>query len=68
MPRPTGKEDVRPPEKQQHMQHLNAALTKALNAWNPEDGTEVVIRFEATVTPNPGGVSQYRVVLAPPSG
>jgi hypothetical protein len=52
---PTGREDVHPPEKQQHTQHLNAALAKALREWNPQDGTEVVIRFEASVSENPGG-------------
>jgi hypothetical protein len=65
MPRPHGTEDVHPPEKHQHTQHLNSALSKALADWNPEDGSEVVIRFEATVSPNPGGVSQYRCVLQP---
>jgi hypothetical protein len=63
MPRPTGPEDVHPPEKHQHLQHLNSVLSKALEKWNPEDGSEVVIRFEATVSPNPGGVSQYPCVL-----
>jgi hypothetical protein len=62
---PTGREDVHPPEKQQHTQHLNAALAKALREWNPQDGTEVVIRFEASVSENPGGVHQYRAVLTP---
>ena len=60
-----GHDDARPPEKHQHLQHLNEALSDALHNWNPADGSEVVIRFEATITPNPGGVSQYRVVLAP---
>ena len=68
MPRPTGKEDIHPPpEKHQHLQHLNLVLSRALDAWDPADGSEVVIRFEATVSPNPGGVSQYRCVLAPAS-
>jgi hypothetical protein len=60
---PTGHEDVHPPEKNQHTQHLNAALTKALQQWDPADGTEVTITFEASISPNPGGVSQYRAVL-----
>jgi hypothetical protein len=63
MPPPTGHHDVQPPEKTQHTQHLNAALTKALREWDPADGNEVTIKFEATISPNPGGISQYRVVL-----
>ena len=62
---PTGRENVHPPEKNQHAQHLNAALAKALQAWNPADGTEVTIRFEASISPNPGGIGQYRAVLQP---
>jgi hypothetical protein len=62
---PTGREDVHPPEKNQHVQHLNAALAKALQAWDPQDGTDLKITFEASISPNPGGVSQYRVVLRP---
>jgi hypothetical protein len=47
------------------MQHLNAALTKALREWNRGDGNEVVITFEASISDNPGGVGQYRCVLTP---
>jgi hypothetical protein len=47
------------------MQHLNAALTKALREWNRGDGNEVVITFEASISDNSGGVGQYRCVLTP---
>jgi hypothetical protein len=60
---PTGRENVHPPEKHQHAKHLNAALSKALAEWDTSDGTEVVIRFEASVSRNPGGIGQYRVIL-----
>ena len=60
---PTGKEDVHPPEKNQHVQHLNNALKNALQAWNPADGTDLTVSFEVSISPNPGGVSQYRAVL-----
>jgi hypothetical protein len=60
---PPGKKDVRPPEKHEHAKNLNDALSDALAKWNPSDGTEVVIKFEASISPNPGGVSQYRVIL-----
>jgi hypothetical protein len=67
MPRP-GSKDVRPPEKNQHTQHLNDVLADALRNWNPGDPTEVVIRFEASISPNPGGVGQYRCRLVPAPG
>jgi hypothetical protein len=56
-----------PPEKKEHTKNLNDALSDALEKWNPGDGAEVVIKIEATLTPNPGGISQYRIVLVPKS-
>ena len=64
MPSP-GSKDVHPPEKVQHAQHLNDALTDALRNWSQGDPTEVIIRFEASISPNPGGVGQYRCRLEP---
>jgi hypothetical protein len=60
---PTGKVTPQHPEKKEHTKNLNDALSDALEKWNPADGTEVVIKIEASVTPNPGGISQYRVIL-----
>jgi hypothetical protein len=66
MPRPHGDgPPVHPPEKHQHLDHLNSVLSAALEDWNPEAGSEVVIKFVLTVSPNPGGVSQYHCVLMP---
>jgi hypothetical protein len=62
---PIGKKDVHPPEKHEHTNNLNAALSDALANWNPSDGHDVKIRIEASVSPNPGGISQYRVILDP---
>jgi hypothetical protein len=54
------------PEKHQHTQHLNDVLSDALNNWGPNtDPSNVIIQFEATISPNPGGVSQYRCRLVP---
>jgi hypothetical protein len=64
MPKP-GKKDKRPPEKHQHTQNLNDVLADALNNWNAGDLPNVIIQFEATISPNPGGVSQYRCRLVP---
>ena len=64
MPKP-GKKDVQPPEKHQHTDNLNKALADALNNWNAGDPPNVIIQFEATISPNPGGVGQYRCRLVP---
>lgn len=63
-----GSKDVHPPEKQHHTQHLNDVLAEALSNWQQGDGPEVIIQFEASISPNPGGVSQYRCRLLPPPG
>jgi hypothetical protein len=60
-----GVDDVRPPEKTNHLPHFNNALTKALAAWQPGDPTEVDVLFQASISPNPGGVGQYRIILTP---
>ena len=63
MPRP-GTHDVDPPEKLHHTANLNAALADALRKWDG-GAAEVVVRWEATISPNPGGIGQYRVILEP---
>jgi hypothetical protein len=61
-----GKINMPQPEKHQHTQHLNDVLSDALNNWDPNtDPSNVIIQFEATISPNPGGVSQYRCRLVP---
>lgn len=59
---PHGSKDVRPPEKNHHAQHLNDVLADALKNWQQGDGSNVIIQFEASISPNPGGVSQYPAV------
>ena len=50
---PTGKVNPQHPEKKEHTKNLNDALSDALEKWNPGDGTEVVIKIEASVAPEP---------------
>jgi hypothetical protein len=46
------------------MQHFDLAMADALTKWKPEDGTEnLKVRFEVSVSPNPGGVGTYRVII-----
>jgi hypothetical protein len=70
MPRPAeGKSEAHPPEKHNHAPHLNAALSEALKNWDPQQhAREVRIRIEASISPNPGGIGQYRVFLDPTGG
>jgi hypothetical protein len=51
------------PEKKNHAMNFDKAIEDALRGWSPADGTEVTIAFEASVTPNPGGIREYRVVF-----
>ena len=60
-----GKKNMPHAEKQQHTQNLNDVLADALKNWNPGDNPNVILQFEVTVSPNPGGVSQYRCRLVP---
>lgn len=54
---------ISPPEKKAHMKHFDKALEDALSQWQPSDGTDVEITFHASVTPNPGGIKEYRVKI-----
>jgi hypothetical protein len=60
----TGKRAVQPPEKNQHMKHFDDALKDALQRWDPSDGTPLQVTFEIDVTPNPGGIKEYRVTIS----
>ena len=52
-----------PPEKNEHMKFFDLALKDALSKWQPSDGTELEVTFEATVSRNPGGIKEYRVKI-----
>ena len=56
---------IDPPEKSLHMRHIDKALKDALRKWQPSDGEEIEITFQASVTPNPGGIREYRVTIGP---
>jgi hypothetical protein len=52
-----------PPEKKHHAPNFDKALEDALKKWQPADGTEVTIEFQASITENPGGIKEYRIKL-----
>jgi hypothetical protein len=60
-----GKKKFDTPQKDKHMENFEAALKKALEDWDPSKGdkTEPRVTFEVSVSPNPGGIKEYRVKL-----
>ena len=61
----TGKHPVDPPAHDDHAKNFEKAMKKAFDNWSGDRDTDVTLTFEATVTPNPGGVKEYRVVIRP---
>ena len=59
----TGNSPVNPPEKHVHMKHFDEALKDALSQWDANDGTDIRVRFQIEVTPNPGGIKNYKVII-----
>jgi hypothetical protein len=45
------------------MKHFDDALKDALQKWDPSDGTPLQVTLEIDVTPNPGGIKEYRVTI-----
>jgi hypothetical protein len=43
------------------MHHFEVALNDALGQWAWEEPAKVT--FEVTISPNPGGIKEYRVIL-----
>jgi hypothetical protein len=62
---PKGKHRPSQPAKDNHMRNFEEALKDALKDWNRANDEDVQVTFEATVTPNPGGVKEYRVEIKP---
>ena len=58
--------DHRPPrpERDRHFPNFDQAMADALRNWDAKDGTELTVTLRVSISPNPGGVSQYRVQLA----
>ena len=60
---PRGSHRPQRPEKENHAQNFDRALAEALRQWDPDEGTDLHVRLEVSISPNPGGVSEYRVIL-----
>jgi len=61
---PTGKHRPATPAKKDHMTHFELAMKDALDGWNADGEKDHRVAFEVTVSPNPGGIKEYRVTIA----
>ena len=61
---PTGKHRPPNPAKKDHMINFEHAMKDALDGWSGSKDEDVRVTFEVTVTPNPGGVKEYRVIIS----
>jgi hypothetical protein len=62
MPKKTGKKSFDPPKKDHHWQHFEEAFDDALRQFDGE-ANNAPVTFEVDVSPNPGGVKEYRVTI-----
>jgi|KBSMisStaDraftv2_1062788.scaffolds.fasta_scaffold2659811_2 hypothetical protein len=62
---PTGRHIPSKPAKRRHMSNFDKAMKQALQGWKASDGKDQDHRvvFEVTVSPNPGGIKEYRVTI-----
>jgi hypothetical protein len=60
---PTGKHRPATPAKKDHMANFELAMKDALDGWNAHGDVDQRVTLEVTVTPNPGGIKEYRVVI-----
>jgi len=61
---PTGKHRPPNPAKRDHMANFELAMKDALDNWSGSGDDNARVTFEVTVTPNPGGVKEYRVIIS----
>jgi hypothetical protein len=59
-----GKKKCDPPSHGNHMKNFEDAMQNALENWSGNGDENLNVRFQMTVSPNPGGVKEYRVVIS----
>lgn len=59
-----GKKKCDPPAHGNHMHHFDEAMEDALDNWHGSSDANMKVTFEATVSPNPGGIKEYRVTIS----
>jgi hypothetical protein len=45
------------------MKHFDEAMEDALENWNGQGDPTLDVKFQVVVSPNPGGVKEYRVLI-----
>jgi hypothetical protein len=60
-----GKKKCDPPSHGNHMHHFEEALADALDKWNGSPDQNAQVSFQTKLTPNPGGVKEYKVTISP---
>jgi len=61
---PQGKKKCDPPSHGNHMHHFDEAMDDALQNWNGGSNEDLTVTFQVTVSPNPGGIKEYRVNIS----
>jgi hypothetical protein len=60
---PSDGSKLNPPWKKDHMQGFEEAMKDALKGWQASQDQDVGVTFQVTVSPNPGGIKEYRVTV-----
>jgi hypothetical protein len=60
---PEGKKKCDPPAHGNHMHHFDEAMDDALSKFQGGGDQNMEVTFQVTVSPNPGGVKEYRVII-----
>ena len=58
-----GKKKCDPPAHENHMHHFEEAMDDALKNWQGSGNQDLTVTFQVTVSPNPGGIKEYRVTI-----
>ncbi len=60
---PEGKKKCDPPAHGNHMHHFDEAMEDALDKFDGGGDQNLSVTFQVTVSPNPGGIKEYRVII-----
>lgn len=58
-----GKKKCDPPSHGNHMKHFEEAMDDALQNWHGSSNEDLNVSLQVTVSPNPGGIKEYRVTI-----
>lgn len=58
-----GKKKCDPPAHGNHMKHFDDAMEDALANWHGSTEEDLNVSLAVTVSPNPGGIKEYRVTI-----